>query len=96
MRKIIVLTVALATILFSFNASAQQPQRRITPNDTLKSVRVLPDGSAVFSIYAPKARTVSLTACHSCREGWRMVVQHPERQARLLQVSFHCGRSAGL
>ena len=61
MRKFIAISVALATIFCSFSANAQQPQRRITPNDTLRSVRVLPDGTTVFSIYAPKARTVSLT-----------------------------------
>ena len=61
MKIIIAISVALATILCSFSANAQQPQRRITPNDTLRSVRVLPDGTTVFSIYAPKARTVSLT-----------------------------------
>lgn len=31
-----------------------------TPNDTLKSTRVLPDGSVIFSIYAPEADTVSV------------------------------------
>ena len=31
-----------------------------TPNDTLKSVRQLADGSAVFSIYAPQAQKVSV------------------------------------
>ena len=37
-----------------------QWQRTPTPNDTLQSVRRLADGSVVFSIYAPKARTVAL------------------------------------
>ena len=60
MRKPIVLAIAVAGILCAFNASAQ-PQRRITPNDTLQSVRVLLDGTTIFSIYAPKARVVSLT-----------------------------------
>ncbi len=40
--------------------SAAQFRRTPTPNDTLQSVRVLADDSAVFSIYAPKARTVTL------------------------------------
>ena len=31
-----------------------------TPNDTLKSVRQMADGSAVFSIYAPQAQKVSV------------------------------------
>jgi enterochelin esterase family protein len=60
MKKFIILSVALATVLSSFSASAQWPQRRMTPNDTLRSVRVLPDGTTVFSIYAPKAISVSL------------------------------------
>ena len=60
MRKTFILAIAVAAILCSFIASAQ-PQRRITPNDTLQSVRVLPDGTTIFSIYAPKARVVSLT-----------------------------------
>lgn len=34
---------------------------RPTPNDTLQSVRVTPEGNTIFSIYAPKARTVSLS-----------------------------------
>ncbi|MCQ2147189.1 MAG: endo-1,4-beta-xylanase Z [Bacteroidales bacterium] len=44
----------------SFSAQAQW-QRRVTPGDTLKSVRVLPNGNTILSIYAPKARTVSIT-----------------------------------
>lgn len=60
MKKTITLIIILVAILCAFSANAQ-PQRRMTPNDTLKSVRVLPDGTAIFSIYAPKARVVSLT-----------------------------------
>ena len=41
------------------NASAQW-YHKPTPNDTLQSVRRLADGSVVFSIYAPKAHTVTL------------------------------------
>ena len=59
MRKSIALSIFLAAVLCVFSASAQ-PQRRTTPNDTLQSVRVLPDGTTIFSIYAPKARVVSL------------------------------------
>ncbi|MCF0179672.1 MAG: endo-1,4-beta-xylanase Z [Bacteroidales bacterium] len=51
----------LSSLLMSLCVSAQaQWQRTPTPNDTLQSVRVLPNGDAVFCIYAPKARTVSL------------------------------------
>ena len=63
MRKLIILSVAMATLLcFAVSASAQFPQRRTTPNDTLQSVRVFPDGTAIFSIYAPKAREVRLSS----------------------------------
>ena len=34
---------------------------RPTPGDTLRSTVVLPDGKVIFQIYAPKARTVSVT-----------------------------------
>ena len=51
MRNTITLSIALAALLCAFSASAQ-PQRRTTPNDTLQSVRVLPDGTTIFSIYA--------------------------------------------
>jgi len=37
---------------------AQMPQRQPTPNDTLKSPRVLDDKRAIISIYAPKATDV--------------------------------------
>lgn len=49
-----------AALLFSVAASAQW-QRIPTPNDTLQPVRVLPNGNTVISIYAPKARQVSLS-----------------------------------
>lgn len=38
-----------------------QFQRTPTPNDTLQSVRVLPNGNTIISIYAPKARKVTLS-----------------------------------
>jgi len=59
MKKIFALSAIAASLLFSVNASAQW-QRMITPGDTLQSVRVLPNGNTVLSIYAPKARTVSV------------------------------------
>lgn len=53
--------ILVATLLYaSVTASNAQFGRVPTPNDTLQSVRVLPNGDAVFSIYAPKARVVSL------------------------------------
>jgi enterochelin esterase family protein len=41
-------------------ATGQFPQRQPTPNDTLKSVEVLPEHKVTFRIYAPKASEVSL------------------------------------
>lgn len=51
---------ALAVLASTITAAHAQWQRVPTPNDTLQSVRVLDNGSVVYSIYAPKARTVSL------------------------------------
>jgi enterochelin esterase family protein len=39
---------------------AQAPPRQPTPNDTLKSPEVLPDGRVAFRIYAPKASEVTV------------------------------------
>ncbi|MCR5351322.1 MAG: endo-1,4-beta-xylanase Z [Bacteroidales bacterium] len=50
----------LAAICCALPLSAQW-MRQTTPNDTLRSTVVLPDGKVVFQIYAPKARTVSVT-----------------------------------
>jgi len=58
MKKILTLVTLLAATL---TASAQGWFRQPTPNDTLQSVRVLPDGKVLFQIYAPKARTVAVT-----------------------------------
>ena len=58
---------ATAALFVSFSADAQW-MRTPTPNDTLQSVRVLPNGNTVFSIYAPKARTVSLSGDIMSRE----------------------------
>lgn len=44
----------------SLSAGARRPVRQATPNDTLQSVRILPNGDVAFSIYAPEAKTVSL------------------------------------
>ena len=54
-RKFLLFSAAL---LCGVSLSAQWQR---TPNDTLKSVRVLPDGDVLFSIYAPEAGNVSLT-----------------------------------
>ena len=41
--------------------AAQPPQRRSTPNDTLKSIEVADDLKVTFRIYAPKATEVSVS-----------------------------------
>ena len=58
MKKILTLVALLVATL---QAGAQGWFRQPTPNDTLQSVRVLPDGKVLFQIYAPKARTVAVT-----------------------------------
>lgn len=51
----------MASLMVGSSLSAQaQWQRTPTPNDTLQPVRKHADGSVTFSIYAPKARTVTL------------------------------------
>ena len=51
----------MTVLAVSVTAGAQGLRRQPTPNDTLQSVRILPDGKVLFQIYAPKARTVSVT-----------------------------------
>lgn len=58
MKKILIIVTVLA---ISATAGAQGMRRQPTPNDTLQSVRILPDGKVLFQIYAPKARTVNVT-----------------------------------
>ena len=52
---VLLLTLSVATV------SAQGWFRQPTPNDTLKSTRVLPDGKVLFQIYAPQATQVAVT-----------------------------------
>ena len=56
MKKLVLAALLLGTAL---SANAQWG-RKPTPNDTLQSVRVLKNGNVVYSIYAPKARKVTL------------------------------------
>ena len=49
----------LAALCCSFPLFAQWG--RPTPADTLHSTVVMPDGRVIFQVYAPKARTVSVT-----------------------------------
>ncbi len=50
----------LAGLLVLQSAFAQRQRRPVTPADTLNSVRVHPDGSVTFSIFAPEAHSVAL------------------------------------
>ncbi len=52
--------ILLAALCCALPLSAQWG-RRPTPNDTLQSARVLPDGKVLFQIYAPEAQTVSVS-----------------------------------
>ena len=57
MKRFLILLAAVCCTL----PMAAQWGRRPTPNDTLKSTRVLPDGKVLFQIYAPEAKTVSVS-----------------------------------
>ncbi|GAB3317265.1 esterase family protein [Larkinella ripae] len=50
----------LAGLFLSVQVLAQTPPRQPTPNDTLKSPKVLADKRVVLQIYAPKASDVSV------------------------------------
>ncbi|MBO4475211.1 MAG: endo-1,4-beta-xylanase Z [Bacteroidales bacterium] len=56
MKKILLLLAMFATLPLS-----AQWFRQPTPNDTLRSTRVLADGRVLFQIYAPKASSVAVT-----------------------------------
>lgn len=58
MKKAAVIALLLSSAL---SLQAQGWFRTPTPNDTLQSVRVQPDGKVLFQIYAPKASQVSVT-----------------------------------
>ena len=59
MKKKKLCTLTLLALMASTSVSAQW-YHKPTPNDTLQSVRKLANGSVMFSIYAPKAHTVTL------------------------------------
>lgn len=61
---LVLLTLALKTAAF-----AQFPQRTPTPNDTLKSIRVLADGRVKLSIYAPKVNEVTVSGDYAPKFG---------------------------
>lgn len=59
MKRILISVLAL--IVFATASDAQGWFRQPTPNDTLRSVVLLPENAAVFQIYAPEARAVAVT-----------------------------------
>lgn len=62
MKKAAFTLIMATAILYSTNCiQAQPPRPAPTPNDTLQSVRVLPNNQVVFSIYAPKANQVLIS-----------------------------------
>ena len=52
--------LALCTSMALSGAMAQMPQRTPTPNDTLKSPKVMDDKRVAIQIYAPKASDVTV------------------------------------
>lgn len=68
----------LLSLLMAVPCLHAQWKRVPTPNDTLQSVRQLSDGSVVFSIYAPKARQVSVAGdCVPWTPGSQRVTEQP-------------------
>ena len=58
MKRIILIVAAAMACCVSAGA---QWFRQPTPNDTLQSVKVLPDGKVLFQIYAPNAQNIMVT-----------------------------------
>ncbi|MBO4795828.1 MAG: hypothetical protein J5553_00430, partial [Verrucomicrobia bacterium] len=55
-------SILLAAALIAVTVQAQNfPGQRRSPNDTLQSVKVNPDKSVTFQIYAPEAKNVQLS-----------------------------------
>ena len=58
-RNLFLTLISLFLLATTFSL-AQTPPRQPTPNDTLKSPEVMPDGRVAFRIYAPHASEVTL------------------------------------
>lgn len=56
MKRILILAALCCTLPLQ-----AQWFRQPTPNDTLQSTRVLPDGKVLFQVYAPEAESVAVT-----------------------------------
>lgn len=59
LRSLAIVSIFVPGAVFVLAPNAAQAQA--SPNDTLKSPEILPDGHVTFRIYAPKASTVTLT-----------------------------------
>lgn len=59
--KCILITLALPVLAIMNSALGQPPRPNPIPNDTLHSVRVLPNNQVTLSIYAPQATDVSVS-----------------------------------
>jgi len=70
------------TVLFAlacpFILNAQPPRPAPTPNDTLQSVKVLPNNQVVFSIYAPKATQVQISGDFSKTYGLKLLQKNEQ------------------
>ena len=59
MKKTVLYLVAM--FMFAATSAAQGWFPQPTPNDTLRSTVILPDNAVVFQLYAPEAKSVSVT-----------------------------------
>ena len=57
MKRLLLCSLAAVALALPLGAQWLRPP---TPNDTLRSVRVLPDGNVLFQIYAPQASSVGI------------------------------------
>lgn len=55
------LMITILCMLAGYGAAAQIPGRVTSPGDTLQSTRILGEGKVAFSVYAPDAKTVTMS-----------------------------------
>ncbi|MCQ2146138.1 MAG: endo-1,4-beta-xylanase Z [Bacteroidales bacterium] len=61
MRGVNKISLVISTMVAAFLCTDLSAQERVTsPNDTIVPVRKLSNGNVLFSVYAPKARTIEL------------------------------------
>ena len=83
------LLMALCAWLITVGAIAQAPQRTPTPNDTLKSPKVLDDKRVALQLYAPKANEVIFNG--DSFSGTKPVSLTKNDQELGWQPLVHCG-----